>query len=209
MRHISTASPLPSIWRHSAITSASSANPIAWRSSLPGLHPLTASSASIFRENAATASCASVCATAFPCPKAPRRGSSPPPTRSKCRRPEASAPGGLSLFKKRLNAFPPFGRCAGLSDAARGQCLERVIDRAKGDFGNESFRTRLRLRASCEQTSNQALDSAVETSLGNDLVHQSQPACVGCRERLAGQKVPASGSGPGRRDQLRADDPFP
>src|SRR5262249_53363720 len=146
-----------------------------------------------------------VCATAFPYREALGRGSSPAPRLLKCRHPEASAPRGLSPFEKRLNTFAAFGRGAGVCDAARGQCLQRVIDRAKGDFGNESFRTRLRLRASCEQPSNQALESAVETSLGNDLVHQSQSACVGCRERLASQKVPASGSGADRRDHIGAD----
>src|SRR5207248_1726053 len=122
--------------------------------------------------------------------------------RSGYRRRDTSAPGGLSLFKIRLNSLPPFGRCTRVSDAARGQCLERVVNGAAGDVGNEPFSTRLRLRASCKQSSNQALDSTVESALGNDLVNQSQPGCVSRRERLASQEVAARGSRADRRDNI-------
>ena len=53
------------------------------------------------------------------------------------------SPGGLALFEKCLDAFAPFGRRARLGDAANGQRLERVIDRAARDFGYQPFRARL------------------------------------------------------------------
>src|SRR5262249_11443962 len=52
-------------------------------------------------------------------------------------------PGGLALVEKCLDAFAPFGRGARFGDAARGQSLERVIDRATRNLGNQPFRTRL------------------------------------------------------------------
>src|SRR5262249_49593023 len=46
-------------------------------------------------------------------------------------------PGGLALVEKCLDAFAPFGRRARFGDAARGQSLERVVDRAARDLGDQ------------------------------------------------------------------------
>src|SRR5262245_35514876 len=186
-----------SISRRSVIASAFSAKRIASHASLRPFPPRTASNASTFRASAATASCKRECATAFPCRRARGRGSWPAPRRSLWRRRDewtvrgrrnpsartlAMPPGGLALVEKCLHAFAPFGRRAGLGDAANGQSLERVVDRAARDLGYQPFRARLGAWTSSEQGRNHSLDRFVEASLRNHFVHEAQS------ERVRGGK---------------------
>src|SRR5262249_25113576 len=104
-------------------------------------------------------------------------------------------PGGLALVEKCLDAFASFGRRARFGDAANGQRLERVIDRATRDLGDQPFRARLRVWAAGEQRRNHLLDCFVEAGLCNDFVHETRSAPVRGGKRLPGQEVAASRSG--------------
>src|SRR2546429_7737811 len=88
----------------------------------------------------------------------------------------AMPPGGLALVEECLHAFASFGRCARFGDAANGQRLERVVDRAARDLGYQPFRARLGVWTSGEQSRNHSLDRFVEAGLRNDFVHEAQSA---------------------------------
>src|SRR5215831_2423040 len=68
-------------------------------------------------------------------------------------------PGGPALVEKCLDAFAPLGRRARFGDAANGQRLERVIDRAARDLGYQPFRAQLRVWAAGEQRRNHVIDA--------------------------------------------------
>src|SRR2546430_14590195 len=226
MRRFSTASRSRSILPCSVIASAFWARRIASRATLRRFRLLTASNASTFRASVATASCRRECATAFPCRRVRGRGSWPAPSRwrwrrrdkswralSKSARPRESGegrglampPGGLALVEECLHAFASFGRCARFGDAANGQRLERVVDRATRDLGYQPFRARLGVWTSGEQSRNPSLDRLVGAGRRNDFVHEAQSARVRGGKRLSGKEVAAGCSGADGRENVRAD----
>src|SRR6516162_1602809 len=95
-------------------------------------------------------------------------------------------PGGPALVEKCLDAFAPFGRRARFGDAANGQRLERIVDRAARDLGYQPFRARLGVWTSGEQSRNHSLDRFVEAGVRNHFVHEAQSARVRGGKRLPG-----------------------